>query len=298
MRGKVCMITGATSGIGKATALGLARMDADIVIVGRDRALGEATLDELRAASGNANVHLLLADLSSQNAIRQLAADFKSLGLPLHVLINNAGTSLTRRSVTVDGIETIFAVNYLAPYLLTNLLLGKLIESAPARVVNVAGDFHRKATLKFDDLMSERDYSGFQANNQAKLALILFTYELARRLMGTRVTANCLHPGAVATDSVLKDPDVPAFAKIMFRLFRRFFLSREEGAETSVYLASAPEVAAVSGKYFIKKRPVASSPESYDATIARRLWDVSLRLTRLDDTTIRSGMGAEADVRA
>lgn len=279
MKGKVCLITGATSGIGQATSIGLARMGASVVVVGRDVERGEAALREIRAASGNPEIRLLIADLSSQAAVRRLAEEFKALQLPLHVLINNAGIAPTRRSLTVDGIERAFAVNYLAPFLLTHSLLDDLFASAPSRVVNVAGDFHRKASMNFDDLMSERNYSGTRANNQAKLALILFTYELARRLEGTGVTANCLHPGAVATDAPLKDPDVPGFSKLMYRLVRLFFLSPTKGAQTSIYLASAPELEAVSGKYFIKKAQAVSSPESYDTAIASRLWEVSVSLT-------------------
>lgn len=281
MNGNVCMITGANAGIGKTTALGLAKLGATVVMVCRNPDLGRAAAQEIKAASGNQAVDLLLADLSSQAAIRQLAADFTARYPQLHVLINNAGIAPVRRSVTVDGIESAFAVNYLAPYLLTNLLLDELKDSAPARVVNVAGDFHRKARIDFEDLMSEKAYSGTAANNQAKLALILFTYELARRLEGTSVTANCLHPGPTATDGPLNDPDLPAFSRVMYRLVRVFFQSPGKGAETSIYLASAPEVEGVTGKYFIKKRAVASSPESYDVAIARRLWDVSAHLTGL-----------------
>lgn len=281
MKDKICLVTGATSGIGKATALGLARMGASVVIVGRDRERGEASRDEIRKLSGNSKVDLLLADLSSQGAIRQLVADFIAQYTQLHVLVNNAGVAPMKRTVTEDGIETIFAVNYLAPFLLTNLLLGTLKESAPARVVNVAGDFHRKATIHFDDLMSEKEYNNTQANNQAKLALILFTYELSRRLAGTNVTANCLHPGAVATDAPLKDPDLSLFSRMLYRLVRLFFASPEKGAETSIFLAASPDVEGITGKYFIKKGEVASSPESYNQEIARRLWDQSLKLTGL-----------------
>jgi NAD(P)-dependent dehydrogenase (short-subunit alcohol dehydrogenase family) len=281
MDGRVCMITGANSGIGKATAVGLARMGASVVMVCRDRARGEAAMSEIKAVSGNQNVDLLLADLSSQASVRQLAQDFKARYSRLHVLINNAGIALGKRSVTTDGIETVFAVNYLAPFLLTHLLLDVLKASAPARVVNVAGDYHRRASINFDDLMSEQNYSRLRANNQAKLALILFTYELARRLDGTGVTANCLHPGAVATDALSKDPDTSALARLMYKLVKPFFLSPEKGAETSIYLASAPQVAQVTGQYFIKKAPVPSSPESYDVAIARRLWAVSAELTGL-----------------
>jgi len=279
MKGKVCMITGASSGIGKATAMGLARMGAQVVMVCRDSLQGVAARDEIRDRSGNPEVELLLDDLSSQAEIRLLAQDFKARYSHLHVLVNNAGIAPIKRSVTVDGIETTLAVNYLAPFLLTNLLLERLKSSAPSRAVNVAGDFHRKATLRFDDLMSERDYNGVRANNQAKLALILFTYELARRLEGTGVTANCLHPGAVATNAPLKDPDLSPFARFMYSMVKPFFLSPQRGAETPIYLASSPEVEGVTGKYFIQKRAVASSPESYDEGIARRLWEVSVKLT-------------------
>ncbi len=281
MDGRVCMITGANSGIGKATAVGLASMGASVVMVCRDRERGETAMGEIKAASGNQNVDLLLADLSSQASIRQLAQDFKARYPQLHVLINNAGIALGKRSLTPDGIETVFAVNYLAPFLLTNLLLDVLKASAPARVVNVAGDYHRRASINFDDLMSEQNYSRLRANNQAKLALILFTYELARRLDGTGVTANCLHPGAVATDAPSKDPDASTLSRFMYKLVKPFFLSPEKGAETSIYLASSPQVEQVTGQYFIKKAPVQSSPESYDGGIAARLWAVSAELTGL-----------------
>ena len=279
MKNKVCMITGGSSGIGKATALGLAKMGASLVIVTRDQSQGEAAVAEIQAASGNSHVDLLIADLSSQKAIRQLVSDYRSRHDRLNVLINNAGISLTKRAVTDEGIEKVFAVNYLAPFLLTNLLLDRLKSSTPARIVNVAGDFHRRASIRFDDLMTEKEYSGFRANNQAKLALILFTYELARRLEGTGVTINALHPGAVATDAAMKDPDVSAFGRFMYRLFKPFFLTPEKGAATSLYLASSPDVEGVTGKYFIKQKAVPSSPESYNTEIAQRLWETSLKLT-------------------
>jgi NAD(P)-dependent dehydrogenase (short-subunit alcohol dehydrogenase family) len=275
------MVTGASAGIGQATALGLARMGATVAMVARDRERGQAAQAAVQTASGNRNVDLLVADLSSQAQVRRLAEEVKSRYANLHVLINNAGVAPSKRQVTTDGVEMVFAVNYLAPFLLTNLLIDQLLASAPARVVNVAGDFHRRATINWNDLMSERDYSGVRANNQAKLALILFTYELARRLDGTGVTANCLHPGPVATDAPLKDPDLSPFGRAMYRLVRVFFQSPEKGAETSVYLASSPEVERITGKYFIKKRAVASSPESYDEEAARRLWTTSAQLTGL-----------------
>lgn len=279
MQDKVCLITGAGSGIGKATAVGLARMGATVVMVARDRDRGEEARVEIAAASGNKKVDLMVADLSSQAQVRRLAQEVRTHHAHLHVLINNAGIARTRRTQTVDGVETTFAVNYLAPFLLTNLLLDMLKASAPARIVNVAGDFHRKATIRFDDLMSEHDYDYQRANNQAKLALILFTYELSRRLEGTQVTVNCLHPGPVATDAPLKDPNLSGMAKWMYRLVRVFFLNPEKGAATSIFLASSPDVEGVTGKYFIKQKAVKSSPESYDTAIARRLWEVSARLT-------------------
>lgn len=282
MKGKVIVVTGASSGIGKATASGLARMGAHVVMVSHHQARGEAAQVEVQDRSGNPQVDLLLADLSSQAEIRCLAEDFKTRYSKLHVLVNNAGIAPIKRTVTVDGLETIFAVNYLAPFLLTNLLLEMLKASAPARVVNVAGDFHRKASIRFDDLMSEVDYDNLRANNQAKLALILFTYELARRLEGTGVTVNCIHPGAVATGAPLKDPNLSTFGRLMYLLIKPFFLSPEKGAETSIYLASSPKVEGITGKYFIKKREVESSPESYDREVARRLWEVSLGLTGLN----------------
>ena len=281
MQTGVCAITGSTSGIGKETARSLAKMGFHVLLIGRNEKEGASVKNEIMTDSGNPNIDFLLADLSSQADIRRLAGAITTRYSALHALINNAGIAPLKRSVSVDGIERTFAVNYLAPFILTNLLLERLKASAPARVVNVAGDFHRKATIQFDDLMSEKEYNGIRANNQAKLALILFTYELARRLDGTGVTANCLHPGAVATDGPLKDPDLPAFSRGMYKLVRLFFASPAKGAETSVYLSTSPEVEKVTGKYFIKKTPVASSPESYDEGIAQRLWKVSEELTGL-----------------
>ncbi len=199
MQGKVCLLTGATAGIGKATALGLAQMGATVVMVSRDRARGEAAQAEIKTKSGNAAVDLLLADLSAQQSIRQLAENFQQRYTQLHVLINNAGLFMLRRRTTVDGLEMTFAVDYLAPFLLTNLLLDVLKASAPARIVNVSSNSHEAGYIKLDDLQAEHNYRSMRAYGQAKLAVVLFTYELARRLQGTGVTANCLHPGFVAT---------------------------------------------------------------------------------------------------
>ena len=285
MSGKVCLITGGSSGIGKATALGLANKGANVVMVGRDRSRGEAARTEVVEKSGNELVDLMLADLSSQESIRQLAEDFTSRYGRLHVLINNAGVFISKRTVTVDGIETTFAVNHLAPFLLTNLLLDVLEASAPARIVNVTSSGERSGTINFDDLQWEGRYSGVRAHNQSKLAMILFTYELARRLEETGVTVNCVHPGVVVTN--LGRGSSGSFG-LLLRLMRPFFSSPEKGAETSIYLASSPEVEGVSGKYFAKKAEARSSEQSYDEAAGRRLWQVSAELTKLKLTKLKT----------
>lgn len=278
MGGKICLITGSTSGIGKVTALELAKLGATVVMVSRDRGRGEAARSELAARSGNGAIDLLIADLSSQAAIHQLAQEFKSRYDRLHVLVNNAGAVNTRRALTVDGLETTFAVNHLAYFLLTNLLLDVLKAGAPARIVSVSSGAHTSGTIRFDDLQGRRRYSAFGAYGQSKLANILFTYELARRLAGTGVTANCLHPGGVATGFGRNNGGAIG---LLFRLIGPLLRTPEQGAETVVYLASAPEVEGVSGKYFVDKRETRSSAESYDQAIARRLWQVSAELTKL-----------------
>jgi retinol dehydrogenase 14 len=278
MKDKICIVTGANSGIGKATALGLAKMGATVVMVCRDRTRGEKARTEIRAASGNPSVDLMIADLSSQASIRRLAEDFLEKYSKLHVLVNNAGVSPMKCSVTVDGIETTLAVNHLAPFLLTNLLLDVLKASSPARIVNVSSSAHAQAHIDFDDLQSEKHYSMIRAYSQSKLANVLFTYELDRRLKGTGVTANCLHPGVVRTNL---GKDATGAFRVLFTVTRPFLKTPEEGAATSVYLASAPELEGVSGKYFIDKKGTSSSRESYDEDIARRLWQVSEHLTRL-----------------
>ncbi len=278
MGGKVCLITGGNSGIGKATALGLANMGATVVVVGRDRGRTEAAVTEIEAESGNESVGLLLADLSSRESIRRLAEDFKGRYERLHVLINNAGVFLSKRTLTVDGIETTFAINYLAPFLLTNLLLDVLKASAPARILNVTSSAERSGIIDFDDLQGAREHGGIRAYNRSKLAMVLFTYELARRLEGTGVTVNCLHPGVVATNLGRGNG---GFFGFLTRLMRPFISSPEKGAETSIYLASSPEVEGVSGKYFAKKAETRSSERSYDEETGRRLWQVSGKLTKL-----------------
>ena len=217
MNGKICLVTGASSGIGKATALGMVRMGATGVMVCREAAKGQAALAEIKQKSGNNSIDLLVADLSSQAEIHRLASEYRSKYQHLHVLINNAGVYYTKRHVTVGGLEAMFAVNYLARFLLTNLLLDIIRSSAPARVINVAGAYHAKGKINFDDLQGEGNFDGQRANHQSKLADVLFTYELARRLKGTGVTVNCLHPGMVATSLVDKDNDFPVFFKYLYK---------------------------------------------------------------------------------
>ena len=281
MNGRTCLVTGASSGIGKAAAKGLARMGASIVIVCRDSVRGEAALSEIQQETGNSSVDLLVADLSSQEEIRELVNVFKEKYRYLHVLINNAGVYYSKRHVTVDKLEKMFVVNYLARFLLTNLMLDVLRDSAPARIINVAGAYHTRGIINFDDLQGERDFNGPRANYQSKLADILFTYELARRLEGTGVTVNCLHPGMVATNLIEKDPDFPIIIKFLYKLTKFLMRSPEKGAETILFLATSPDVDEITGQYFVDKRVSESSPESHDETLAKRLWDLSAELTGL-----------------
>jgi NAD(P)-dependent dehydrogenase (short-subunit alcohol dehydrogenase family) len=278
MNGKICMVTGANTGIGKETALGLAKLGATVVMVCRDQSKGEAAKSEIKAKSGNESVGLMIADFSSQRSIRQLAKDFQSRYFHLHVLVNNAGLSLSQRTVTEDGLETTFAVNHLGSFLLTNLLLDVLKASAPARIVNVASQAHQRATLNFDDFQGEQQYSGLQAYCQSKLANILFTYELARRLNGTDVTVNCLHPGVVATH-LISNYFASLWLRPLYWVMRPFFVTPEQGAQTSIYLASSPEMEGVTGKYFVNKKEAESSQESYNEEIAEKLWQISEELT-------------------
>src|SRR5438132_7244598 len=279
MQGKICMVTGANSGIGKATALELAQMGATVVMVGRDRARGEEARSEITTKSRNNAVDLLQADLSSQQSIRKLVENFQHHYTHLHVLINNAGATFPgRRRETVDGLEMTFAVNYLAPFLLTNLLLDTLKASAPARIVNVSSNSHEAGYIQLDDLQAEH-YRSMRAYGQSKLAVVLFTYELARRLQGTGVTANCLHPGFVATNFAQSDAG-PA-VRLLVKLIGSFGTSPQEGAKTSIYLASSPEVEDVTGKYFVKSIPKRSAAISYDESLQRQLWEQSAKLVNV-----------------
>jgi NAD(P)-dependent dehydrogenase (short-subunit alcohol dehydrogenase family) len=273
MNGKICLVTGATNGIGKATALALAQMGATVVIVGRNPAKGAAVVDEIKHISGNDAVEALIADLSIMAEVRQVADQFKAKYQKLHVLVNNAGGAFFKRQVTSEGFEKTFALNHLNPFLLTNLLLNTLKASAPARIVNVASDAHKGAQLDFDDLQSKQGRFSLTAYGRSKLATVVFSYELARRLSGTGVTCNVLHPGLVRTGFASNLGVVPS-AVIGF--FMRFVgLTPEQGAQTSVYLASSPDVENVTGKYWEKRKVVRSGRAAYDKAIWTRLWDVS-----------------------
>ncbi len=286
LNGKVCLVTGATSGIGEVTARTLAQMGATVIVAGRDPQRGAATLDRIKEAAPTDQVEFMLADLSSQAQVRQLAQGFKQKYSRLDVLVNNAGGVFPVRKQSVDGFEMTFALDHLNYFLLTNLLLDTLKASAPARIVNVASQAHRRVPgMNFDDLQSERGYNSIRAYGQAKLANVLFTYELARRLDGTGVTVNALHPGIVATDFWLSNTrfrrNNGMLRTLAMQLTQLVMISPEQGAQTSIYLATSPEVAGTTGKYFKKQKETQSSPASHDRAAASRLWQVSETLTGL-----------------
>jgi len=276
MAGQTVLVTGGTGGIGRATAAGLAAMGARVGITGRDVARTRAAAADIAAASGNPAVDPFSADMSSQAEVRRLAGEVLAAYPQLDVLVNNAGGFWATRHVTADGLEHTFAVNHLAPFLLTGLLLDRLTASAPARIVTVSSGAHATGKINFGDLQGEHRYSGQQAYSQSKLANVLFTYELARRLDGTGVTTTVLHPGVVRTGFSAEDPS-PMW-KAFLPLIRLFLKTPGKGAATSIYLASSPEVEGVTGRYFAGCKPKASSRSSYDTAAAARLWQVSLDL--------------------
>ena len=279
MKDKVCLVTGATAGLGKATARQLARQGATVIVVGRKGEKSRATVNEIKQQTGNPNVESMLADLSVQKEVRALAEQFKSKYQSLNVLVNNAGAIFLRRQESADGIEMTFALNHLNYFLLTNLLLDTLKASAPARIINVSSRAHvRVPGLNFDDLQNRKGYAGQQVYGQSKLANVLFTYELARRLEGTRITVNALHPGFVATRFATNNGVLARLARPLLDLFA---ISVEEGARTMVYLATSPEVEGMTGKYFYRQQAIPSSPASYDEEAARRLWEVTATMTGL-----------------
>jgi NAD(P)-dependent dehydrogenase (short-subunit alcohol dehydrogenase family) len=276
MTGRAVLVTGGTGGIGKATATGLARLGARVGITGRDKARAQAAAEDIRAASGNPAVDAYAADMSAQAQVRHLAQEVLDAYPRLDVLVNNVGGFWNTRRVTADGLEHTFALNHLAPFLLTNLLLDRLRASAPARIVTVSSGAQTLGRIEFDDLMGERSWSGQRAYNQSKLANVMFTYELARRLDGTGVTATVLHPGVVNTAFAADDP--AGWQRVFLPVMRPFLKTPERGAETSIYLASAPEVDGVTGRYFVNRRPRSSNKSSYDAAAQARLWQVSADL--------------------
>jgi retinol dehydrogenase-14 len=276
MAGKTVLVTGGTGGIGKATAAGLAAMGARVGITGRDVGRARAAAAEIAANTGNRAVDAFAADMSSQTHVRQLARKVLDTYPRLDVLINNVGGFWSTRRVTADGLEHTFAVNHLAGFLLTDLLLGRLMASAPARIVTVSSGAQRMGRINFDDLQGERAYSGQRAYNQSKLANVLFTYELARRLNGSGVTATALHPGVVRTRFAAEDPS--RVWKVLLPLIRPLLKSPQKGAATSIYLASSPHVEGVTGAYFVNCTQKSSNQASYDRAAAARLWQMSAAL--------------------
>ena len=280
MNGKVCVVTGASSGIGRATSAALAGLGADVILVCRDKARGEAAMAEVTAAAEASVRQLEIADLSSMQEVRDLAGRLSRLDR-IHVLINNAGLVLGERRVSADGFEYTFALNHLAPFLLTSLLREKLVASAPARVITVSSAAHRAARLDLTDLQLAEHYNGWRAYANSKLANIAFTTELARRLAGTGVTANCVHPGTVNTGFGREGSTLLRFG---LDLGRRFLLQASQGADTVVYLASSPDVEGATGGYYIKRRLRMPSAAARDSATAQRLWEISAELTGLPAT--------------
>ncbi len=276
---KVCMVTGATSGIGQVAAHELAAMGATLFLVCRDRAKGERTAADIQAQTGNGRVNLLVGDLSSLAAVREIARSFLAREQPLHLLLNNAGVINLQRVSTVDGHEEMFAVNHLAPYLLTNLLLDRIKASAPARIVNVASDAHAFVkSMNFADLNFKVGFRGMKVYGHSKLANILFTRELAKRVDGSGVTVNAVHPGAVATGLGSQNGLLGRMVQPLMKLFLK---SPEQGARTLIYASTAPALADVTGRYFANCREKHPKPWATDDGAAERLWTVSAELVGL-----------------
>ena len=279
MDGKVCIVTGSNSGIGKETALALAEMGATVVMAVRDAEKGENARAEILEQTGNTKTDLMICDLASLDSIRQFTRDFTEKYDRLDVLINNAGCTIHKRQVTVDGFERTLAVNYLGPFLLTHGLLPILKSSSPSRVINLTSGIHFRAKVDFDNLQKKRKYKAMDAYGDAKLMVVMYTYELARQLEGTGVTVNVVHPGFAATNM---GSNMGALRyKIMFKMVRPLQISAKKGAETSVYVASSPELEGVTGKYFAKSQEQPSSDLSYDEEVQTRLWTVTEELLGL-----------------
>lgn len=283
LSGKIIMVTGATSGIGEETALELARRRATIILVGRSQARCEAAAARIKQDTGSSMVEYLVADLSSNAAIHQVARQFLDKHDRLDVLVNNAGSVFLIRRLSVDGIEMTFALNHMNYFILTLLLLEALKKSPAARIVNVSSNSHRGQRLDFDDLQLKKSYNVMKAYGRSKFANVLFTYELARRLVNFPITVNALHPGRVATRIWNKGGILNPLISVVMRSMA---IPVEEGAKTVIYLASSPEVEGISGKYFTNCKAVPSDRATYDEAVAKRLWDASLQLSGLNDPTI------------
>lgn len=279
MEDRVCLITGATNGIGKATALELARMGASLIIVGRNSDKTSAVSAEIKNATGNTRLTTYIADLSSMAEVRRLAKEVKAEHDRIHVLLNNVGAIFQKRQVTADGFELTFALNHLSYFLLTHLLLDVLKASTPARIINVASEAHKSSRADFSDLYAEKHYGILSAYSLSKLFNIMFTYELAHRLEGTGITANALHPGMVRSGFGRNSSGAMRF--VMTTLAPLFSISPEAGAKTPAYLASSPEAEGVSGKYFVKCRPASSSAASYDQAAWKKLWEISEKMVQI-----------------
>jgi NAD(P)-dependent dehydrogenase (short-subunit alcohol dehydrogenase family) len=279
MDGKVCIVTGSNSGIGKETVLALAEMGATVVMAVRDAEKGENARAEILEQTGNTKTDLMICDVASLESIREFAREFTEKYDRLDVLINNAGCTIHKREVTIDGFERTLAVNYLGPFLLTHELLTILKSSAPSRVINLTSGIHFRAKVDFDDLQKERKYKAMDAYGEAKLMVVMYTYELARRLEGTGVSVNVVHPGFAATNM---GSNMGALRyKIMFKMIRPLQISAKKGAGTSVYVASSPELEGVTGKYFAKSQEQPSSERSYDEDEQKRLWAITEELLGL-----------------
>jgi len=272
MNGKVCLVTGATDGIGKVSARVLAELGAKVIIVGRNPEKSAFVLAELRSISGNKNIDLLMADLAVMQEVRDLAEQVISRYDRLDVLLNNAGGYFTKHKITSDGLEMTFALNHMSYFLLTNKLMELLKYSAPARIVNVSSDAHYGVNIEFENLNGEQEYKAWKAYQKSKLANVLFTYELLKKVPGN-ITVNCLHPGFVATNFGHNNGGF--FGPVLKIAQRISAIDPEEGAKTSIFLCSAPEVKGVSGKYFYKCQPKTSSRESRNMDTGKRLWQIS-----------------------
>ncbi|MCR4276214.1 MAG: SDR family oxidoreductase [Candidatus Parcubacteria bacterium] len=275
----IILLTGGTSGIGKETVKGLAITDATVVFTARDREKGEEVKREIIKETNNNNVDYLVCDLASLSSVRACAREFAERWDRLDILINNAGVLPQERQESRDGIELNFAVNFLAPFLLTNLLLPLLKQSAPARIINVSSSMHAEGNINFDDLESKKAFDKYKAYAQSKLALLLFTKKLAKELQGTGVTVNALHPGVIGTEMTMRN--VRTMNPIAAFFFKRTLITPAQGAKTSVYLATSPDVAGVTGEYFDKKKIAAASPLADDTALADKLWDISAKLVGL-----------------